>query len=100
MSRPFSSQGVRNGMADLLEKQEAYLEAYEALLRMGLDATEKYGMDEGAVGFQLLHKFNWPEQVREHGKVLRGGADILAGALQDAEETFALLTAKAEGGVQ
>ncbi len=97
-----TSQEVRDAMADLLEKQEAFIESYEKLLCMGLEATERYGMDEGAVGFRLLEQDlpRWEEFVREKGRVLRSGADKLANAVLDAEQTVSLLIGKAEGGVQ
>ena len=87
-------------MQELLERQEAYIESYETLLRMGLDATEKYAMEEGAAGFRLLSQDAWAGEVRKRGRVLRHGASILADALQEAEELYKLLTSKAEGGVQ
>lgn len=87
MARPFTSQDVRGSIADLDKAQEAYLEAYGCLLRMGLNACSGCAMQKGSAGFRHLEQDlpGWEELVRNKGAMLQGGAEILALALQDAE---------------
>lgn len=89
MASPFTSQDVRGSIADLDKAQEAYLEAYGCLLRMGLSACSGCTMQKGSAGFRHLEQDlpGWEELVRNRGAMLQGGAELLALALdlQDAE---------------
>lgn len=100
MGRSYSSQGIREAVADLLDRQKAYLEAHGKLLRMSLDACDTYGMDEGANGFRLIQQSGWADQIQSCDSVLCNGAEILADTLQSAERTEMLLTGKMLGGMQ
>jgi len=98
--RDYYARDVRDAVAELFRCQDAYLDAYGRLLRIGLEATEMYGMEEGAVGFRLIKDFGWASKVMEHDGVLHKGAVMLAEELQDAERIATLLSGDVEGGVQ